>query len=248
MLRALGLRRGAEVRRSPVERRVAPHRTGFRVALSLLAAAAGGCGEKNQAPAAHDLTHPTVDVTLPDVPFAAVDAGIADIGVEAEIAAVTGAPPGRIFYLGTRAEALQIGQIARISFTLPQELKELFGKVSFWGILGPRVDSEGRSPFEIIDFMIDPNNGAVSVGVKPLPGAYLDGGTSLWHLVAEVGEGEGLSYCAYGLPIAEEVREVPDAGRQRRDAGRQRDDAGTEPADVLPPPRDIARGETRPRI
>jgi len=248
MSRALGLRCGAEVRRNPVERRVAPRRVGVRSALCLVAAAFGGCAEKSQAPAAHDLTHPTVDVTLPDVPVSAVDAGIADIGVEAQIMDLTGAPPAKIFHLGTHTGPLRINQITQISFTLPSKLKDLFDKVEFWGILGPRVDSEGRSPFEIVDFMIDPNTGAVSVGVKPLPGAYLEGGTSLWHLVAEVGEGEGLSYCAYGLPIAEEVREVPDAGRQRRDAGRRRDDAGIEPADIPPPPRDIARGETRPRI
>lgn len=244
MLRFAGRARGIE------DRRIQPPRVGIRIALSLTATALGGCAEKFTPPAP-DTPIRTVDAGLPDVPVSVVDAGMADIEVEAELAAATGAPPGRIFHLGNHAEALRVNQIIQISFTLPSELKALFDKVKFWGIIGPRVDGEGRSPFELVDFVLDRETGVVKAGVKPLPGAFLENEPNLWKFIAEVGEGAETNYCAYGLPVADEVREIPDAGadvRRPRDA-RRTDDAGTQPLDVPPPPPDIsATGEARVRI
>ncbi|MBI5699372.1 hypothetical protein HZC35_03555 [Candidatus Saganbacteria bacterium] len=210
----------------------------------MTATALGGCAEK--APPVPDALIRMVDAGLPDVPVSMVDAGMADI--EAEIAAATGAPPGKIFDLGNHAEALRVNQIMQISFTLPSELKALFDKVKFWGIIGPRVDSEGRSPFELMDFILDRETGVLKAGVKPLPGAFVENEPNLWKFIAEVGEGAETNYCAYGLPVADEGREIPDAGT-RRDTGRRREDAGTRTPDVSPPLPDIsATAEARVRI
>jgi len=247
----------APMERRTVDRRIVNRRveadarrvvSGLRMAgwaaLALL-----GCTEKYNPPTAPDVPVRVIDAGLPDVPTSVVDVGITEVGVEAQIADATGAPPGRIFNVGTYAGALRINQTVQISFNLPVELKELFGKVSYWGILGPRVDSEGRTPFELINFVIDPKTGAVTAGVKPLPGAYSEGERNLWHLVAEVGEGEEISYCAYGLPIADEVSERPDAGHRREDAGHRRDDAGQPPPEDAGAPRDVVEtGEARIRI
>lgn len=229
----------AERRARPVNRRMEtarrlPSRLRLVSSLALLLA---GCPEKVNPPSVTDVP----DVPVPTASDLAVDAGVPDIGVEAEIMNLTTSPSSRVFYLGARAEALRLNQTAQLSINLPTGLKDLFGKVNFWGILGPRVDRRGRLPFELSDFRVNPETGVVSAGIKPLAGAHSreEGAINIWHLVLELGEGEEANYCWYQLSIA-----GPSGGTGRRDAGHRREDAGTQPVDVPPPPQDTPQDAT----
>jgi len=182
-----------------------------------------------------------------DVPVSVVDAGIADVTAEAEISAAVAAPVTRIYGAGVLAEALRVSQATEVSFPLPQELKDLFGQVKFFGIIGPRMDRNNRSPFSVAGFA--EQDGTVTASITALRGAFSseEGAINDWHLVLELGEGEAAKYCWYGLTV-----QGGSNNNNRRDAGPRRDtsdrrDAGTtSPADATI--RDIARGETRPRI
>jgi len=188
-----------------------------------------GCSVPNNNAPAADTANPSV-----------VDAGIADISAEAEISAAVAAPVTSIFRAGILETPLTINQAAQISFNLPEELKALFGQVKLFGVIGPRVDERDRSPFKVADF--GEEQGLVSATITPLRGAE----DSSWHLVLELGEGAEAKYVWYEFVVGGRTQPA-DAGT-RRDGSRRRDDAGTTRPDAQSQPRDIARGETRPRI
>jgi len=226
-----GIRAVAErvFRRAPrvVESRarsLAPRRIAYGVAAGIAAMAA--CKEYK----------PPVVTT--DVPVSAVDGGLEDATVREAVGEFVAAPVTRIFRAGVLDTALKFNRATEISFALPEELRDLFGQVRFFGIIGPRVDAQNRSPFSVTDFKEE--NGTVSASIKPLRGAE----SNTWHLVLELGEGEEAKYAWYEIVV--EGRTSPaDAGT--RDA-RRRDDAGAAPRDVAAPPRDVATGDARIRI
>jgi len=191
-----------------------------------------GCPVPNNNASAADTANPSV-----------VDAGIADVTAEAEISTAVAAPVTRIYGAGALAEALRLNRATDISFTLPGELRDLFGQVKFFGIIGPRMDRNNRSPFSVAGFA--EQDGTVTASITALRGAFSseEGAINTWHLVLELGEGEQAKYCWYELIVQGGGND-----NSRRDGGHRRDDAGATQPDVPAPPRDVTTREARGRM
>ncbi|MBI5699373.1 hypothetical protein HZC35_03560 [Candidatus Saganbacteria bacterium] len=181
---------------------------------------------------------------ISDVPASVADAGSSDAAVTAAVRELTHAPVTSIFKAGVNSTPLKVNQSTEISFALPQELKDLFGKVKSFGIIGTRMDQNNRSPFSIDGFKEE--DGTVSASIKPLRGAFSsaeDAGNT-WHLVVGLGEGEEAKYAWYEFVVAGRTTS-DDAGT--RDV-RRREDAGTTERDIPRPPREVTTREAGVRI